>query len=43
LTLGNVICGIGMAAAGFGPIFGAISQRTPPGKRSVALGVVAPL
>ncbi len=39
LTLGNVLCGIGMAAAGFGPIFGAISRQTPPEKRSVALGV----
>ena len=24
LTLGNILCGIGMAAAGFGPIFGAV-------------------
>jgi MFS family permease len=39
LTLGNVLSGIGMAAAGFGPIFGAISRQTPPEKRSVALGV----
>src|SRR5215471_492892 len=39
LTLGNVICGVGMAAAGFGPILGAIGRRTPPEKRSVALGV----
>jgi MFS family permease len=39
LTLGNILCGIGMAAAGFGPIFGAIARRTPPGRRSVALGV----
>jgi MFS family permease len=39
LTLGNVICGIGMAAAGFGPILGAVSRQTPPEKRSVALGV----
>jgi MFS family permease len=39
LTLGNVMCGIGMAAAGFGPIFGSISRQTPPHKRSVALGV----
>ena len=39
LTLGNVLCGIGMAAAGFGPIFGAISRQTPPAKRSIALGV----
>src|SRR5215831_18342081 len=39
LTTGNVLCGIGMAAAGFGPIFGAISRQTPPAKRSVALGV----
>ena len=30
LTLGNVLCGIGMAAAGFGPIFGSISRQTPP-------------
>ena len=40
LTLGNVICGIGMAAAGFGPILGAVSRQTPPEKRSVALGAV---
>src|SRR6266478_8012579 len=39
LTLGNVLCGIGMAAAGFGPIFGSISRQTPTEKRSVALGV----
>jgi MFS family permease len=39
LTLGNVLCGIGMAAAGFGPIFGSLSRQTPPGKRSLALGV----
>src|SRR3989441_1139575 len=39
LTLGSVLCGIGMAAAGFGPIFGSISRQTPPEKRSVALGV----
>ena len=39
LTLGNVLCGLGMAAAGFGPIFGAISRQTPQNKRSVALGV----
>src|SRR5215467_8091862 len=39
LTLGNVLCGIGMAAAGFGPIFGAISRQTPPERRSAALGV----
>ncbi|MBV8938079.1 MAG: MFS transporter, partial [Alphaproteobacteria bacterium] len=39
LTLGNVLCGIGMSAAGFGPILGAISRQTPPESRSVALGV----
>jgi len=39
LTFGNVLCGIGMAAAGFGPIFGSISRQTPPQNRSVALGV----
>ena len=39
LTLGNVLCGIGMAAAGFGPILGAVSRETPLQKRSIALGV----
>ena len=39
LTVGNIVCGIGMAAAGFGPIFGAIARQTPANKRSVALGV----
>src|SRR4029077_10816418 len=39
LTFGNVACGIGMAAAGFGPIFGSITRQTPSEKRSVALGV----
>src|SRR6195256_4199504 len=34
ITLGNLLCGVGMAAAGFGPIFGSISRQTPPGKRS---------
>jgi cyanate permease len=29
LTLGSVLCGIGTAAAGFGPILGAISRKTP--------------
>src|SRR6516164_1923117 len=33
LTLGKVICGIGMAAARFRPSFGAISRQTPPEKR----------
>jgi len=39
LTLGNVLCGIGMASAGFGPIFGAIARQTPADKRSLAFGV----
>jgi MFS family permease len=39
LTLGNVLCGIGMAAAGFGPILGSVSRHAPPEKRSIALGV----
>jgi len=33
LTLGKVICGIGMAAARFRPSLGAISRQTPPEKR----------
>jgi MFS family permease len=39
LTLGNVLSGIGMAGAGFGPILGAIARQTPLQARSVALGV----
>ena len=39
LTLRNILCGIGMSAAGFGPIFGAIARQTPVHKRSTALGV----
>ncbi len=39
LTLGNALTGIAMAAAGFGPIFGVITRRTPMAKRSMALGV----
>jgi MFS family permease len=39
LTVGNALTGIGMAAAGFGPIFGVITRQTPPAKRSIALGV----
>src|SRR5438128_3576767 len=39
LTLGNVLCGVGMAAAGFGPILGSVTRHTPPEKRSIALGV----
>jgi len=39
LTFGNILCGIGMAAAGFGPIFGAIVRQTPVNRRSTALGV----
>src|SRR4051812_20042215 len=39
LTLGNVLCGVGTAAAGFGPIFGSITRQTPPAQRSIALGV----
>jgi MFS family permease len=39
LTLGSVLCGVGTAAAGFGPILGAISRKTPEHYRSIALGV----
>ncbi len=39
LTLGNALTGVGLAAAGFGPIFGAITRQTPAEKRSLALGV----
>src|SRR5262249_4470095 len=49
LTLGNVLCGIGMAAAGFGAVLGAIRRQTPPRERFGALrlaaarGAVAPV
>jgi MFS family permease len=39
LVLGNVLSGIAMAAAGFGPILGAIGRQTPPARRSLALGI----
>jgi MFS family permease len=39
LTLGNALSGIGMAAAGFGPILGAIGRQTPVEWRSSALGI----
>jgi MFS family permease len=39
LTAGNVLSGLGLAAAGFGPILGTIALQTPPAQRSVALGV----
>ena len=39
LTLGNALTGVGLAAAGFGPILGVIGRATPPAERSFALGV----
>jgi len=39
LTIGNVLAGLGMSAAGFGPILGAIGRQTPDEWRSTALGV----
>jgi len=39
LTLGNALTGIGLAAAGFGPVLGVIGRATPPSERSFALGV----
>jgi MFS family permease len=39
LVIGNVLTGVGMAAASFGPIFAAITKIAPPEKRSLALGV----
>jgi MFS family permease len=39
LTVGNALAGIGMAAAGFGPILGAIGRQTPAEWRSSALGI----
>jgi len=39
LTVGNALAGIGMAAAGFGAILGAIGRQTPVEWRSTALGI----
>lgn len=39
LILGNALTGIGMAAAGFGPILGVVGRAAPPIKRSLALGI----
>jgi MFS family permease len=40
LILGSMLSGVGTAAAGFGPILGAINRKTPATHRSIALGVV---
>src|SRR6202047_2526456 len=39
LILGNALAGIGIGAASYGPIFGAIARQTPVAWRSTALGV----
>jgi MFS family permease len=39
LTAGNALAGVGMSAAGFGPILGAIARQTPVEWRSTALAV----
>jgi MFS family permease len=39
LIAGNALTGVGMAAAGFGPIFAVINRAAPPDKRSLALGI----
>jgi MFS family permease len=39
LILGNLLTGVGMAAASFGPIFAAITRLAPPEKRSLAMGI----
>ncbi len=39
LTVGNALTGVGMAAAGFGPILAAINRAAPVDKRSLALGI----
>ena len=41
LIFGNVVAGLGIAAAGLGPIMGAIGRAAPAEWRSIALGVVA--
>jgi MFS family permease len=41
LILGNVVAGVGIAAAGLGPILGAIGRAAPAEWRSIALGVAA--
>lgn len=39
LIIGNSLTGVGMAAAGLGPIMGVIGRNTPAVSRSLALGV----
>src|SRR5262249_46625571 len=39
LTVGDALAGIGLSAAGFGPILGAIGRQTPVEWRSSALGI----
>jgi MFS family permease len=40
LTLGNAISGIGMAAAGMGPIMGVIGRNVKATRRSLTMGIV---
>jgi len=40
LTLGNAVCGIGISAAGLGPILGIVGRNVSPASRSLAFGIV---
>lgn len=40
LTLSNFLIGLGMGAAGFAVVIGAVARAAPPEKRSTALGIV---
>ena len=40
LIIGNAICGIGISAAGLGPILGIVGRNVAPANRTLAFGIV---
>ena len=39
LILGNILVGIGLSAASFGPVLGVILRVAPPAKQALAVGI----
>ena len=39
LILGNILVGIGLSAASFGPVLGVVLRVAPPAKQALAVGI----
>src|SRR5579872_5314651 len=39
LVLGNILVGIGLSAASFGPVLGVVLRKAPPEKQALAVGI----